>query len=479
MNALKGDRSVGHYESARLSRHIDWKGAFVIGLAGTILVTGVTGPVLAGLGSAAIPNFIITTIAGFLLCLFLAELAAMFPDRTGGAPGYAYVGFLRWPRLAGHINGVTAWAYWLGWSPVIAVNMLLVATYVNALAKPFGMEFDPIVLGSILTVFLFIISYMGIRPGAVASIVLAALCILPLIVLSVAPFLFKPELLQWDNLIPINILGDSMWTWTGMCLFMQYSFLTTWNSIAMEAAACYIAECSNPRRDAPIAMILEGILGVFVYTMLPLSFLLVLGAKTIAQDPYAMFVDFVNPIFGKAGVWAVTVMLLAALLLSALNAIMGSARALYQMSLDGQCPRIFGHVNKHNVPDFSMALNVILNIGLMAIGTPAYIMVASNVGYVVSFVPVLIGYFLLRKYHPDFGRPFRLPEFFKYIALLLASAFFIVWIWGGPMWSWKYYGLGWVIMLSYIPLYLYRTRFEDGLLEQAAAVTARNAIVDS
>ncbi len=63
----------------QLNRHIDWKGAFVIGLAGTILVTGVTGPVLAGLGSAAIPNFVITTLAGFLLCLFLAELAAMFP----------------------------------------------------------------------------------------------------------------------------------------------------------------------------------------------------------------------------------------------------------------------------------------------------------------------------------------------------------------------------------------------------------------
>jgi amino acid transporter len=251
-------------------------------------------------------------------------------------------------------------------------------------------------------------------------------------------------------------------------LFMQYAFLTTWNSIAMEAAACYIAECKNPKRDAPIAMILEGALGVFIYTMVPLSFLLVLGAKTIAQDPYAMFVDFVNPIFGPAGVWVVTVMLLAALLLSALNAIMGSARSLYQMSLDGQTPRIFAHVNKHNVPDFSMAVNVILNIFLMAIETPAFIMVASNVGYVVSFVPVLIGYFLLRQDHPEYERPFRLPEFFKYIALLLAFLFFVVWVWGGPLWGWQYYGLGWLIMLSYIPLYLYRTRFEDKRIEQVA-----------
>jgi amino acid transporter len=449
------------YHTANLSRHIDWKGAFVIGLAGTILVTGVTGPVLAGLGSAAIPNFILTTIAGLFLCLFLAELAAMFPDRAGGPPAYAYMAFMKWPKTAKQINGATAWAYWLGWNPVIAVNMLLVVTYVNALAKPFGLEFNPILLGTILTVALFIIAYMGIRPGAVFSYVLAVLCIFPLVVLAVAPFLFKPELLNWDNLIPINVLGDSIFSRVGIMLFMQYAFLTTWNSIAMEAAACYIAECKNPSRDAPIAMILEGVLGVFIYIMVPLSFLLVLGAKAIEQDPYAMFVGFVNPIFGKAGVWLVTVMLLAALLLSALNAIMGCARSLYQMSLDGQCPRIFSHCNKHNVPDFAMALNVVVNIGLMAIETPAYIMVVSNVGYVISFVPVLIGYFMLRKEHPEYERPFKLPESFKYIALFLAFIFTLVWVWGGPLWSWQYYGLGWLIMLAYIPLYLYRTKIED------------------
>ncbi|MBI5443057.1 MAG: APC family permease [Deltaproteobacteria bacterium] len=462
----KPSYDITKYEAANLSRHIDWKGAFVIGLAGTILVTGVTGPVLAGLGSAAIPQFILTTVMGLLLCLFLAELAAMFPDRAGGAPAYAYPAFLKWPKLAKHVNGGTAWAYWLGWNPVIAVNMLLVATYVNALLKPFGVQINPIVLGSVLSIALFIIAYMGIRPGAVAGVVLAALCTIPLVVLAVAPFLFKPELISWSNLVPITVLGDSLFSATGWSLFMQYAFLTTWNAIAMEAAACYVAECGDPGKDAPKAMIAEGLLGVFIYTMVPLSFLLVLGAKKIQADPYAMFVDFVNPIFGRIGVWVVTVMLLAALLLSALNAIMGSARSLYQMSLDGQCPRIFASVNKHNVPAFAMAVNIVLNIGLMYIGTPAFVMVASNVGYLISFVPVLIGYFLLRQDHPEFARPFKLPEFMKWVALVMAGLFFIMWIWGGPLWGWTYYGIGWIILLAYIPLYWYRTRVEDKKLGQ-------------
>lgn len=443
-----------------LRKVIDWKGAFVIGLAGTILVTGVTGPVVGEIGAAAIPNFVLVTIAGLFLCLFLAELATMFPDRSGGAPSYAYMGLKdKFPRLAPHINGLTAWAYWLGWNPVIAVNMVLVATYINALLKPLGVELPPLLIGTVLSVVLFVIAYLGIKPGAVTGVVLAILSIVPLVIIAIAPFL-KPSVIHWDFLFPLTTKGQPFWSGASMAAQMKMFFLTTWNAIAMEAAACYLAECHNPHRDAPRAMVAEGALGVFIYTLVPLSFLLVLGPEKVAADPYAMFVDFVGPIFGPVGAWLVAIMLLAALLLSALNAIMGCARSLYQIAEDGQFPRIFGRLNKHGVPAFSMALNVVLNIGLMLIEVPAFIMVFSNVGYVISFVPVLYAYWVLRNEKPDLLRPYKLPEWMKYVALALAVFFAVVWLVGGPMWGATYYGLGWLVLLAYIPLYLYR-KVED------------------
>src|SRR5712692_11742712 len=125
---------VESYVGSDLKRETNWWGAFVVGLAGTLLVTGVTGPVLAGMGSAALPNFLFVTLTGWLLCLFLAELAAMLPDRTGGAPSYAYYAFKdRLPKMYPHINGVTVWMYWLGWVPVMAVNNLLTGSYVPVL----------------------------------------------------------------------------------------------------------------------------------------------------------------------------------------------------------------------------------------------------------------------------------------------------------------------------------------------------------
>jgi amino acid transporter len=129
-----GTVRVDDYVKGELSKDTNWWGAFVVGLAGTILVTGVTPAVLGPLGAAAIPNFVFWALTGWLLCLFLAELAAMLPDRTGGAPAYAYYAFKdRLPKTSAHLNGVTVWMYWLGWMPVMAVNMILTGSYLPAL----------------------------------------------------------------------------------------------------------------------------------------------------------------------------------------------------------------------------------------------------------------------------------------------------------------------------------------------------------
>ena len=107
--------AAGHdeldYVGGGLPKTTNWWGAFVIGLAGTILVTGIAPVMVTSLGAAAIPSIFIITCSGWLLCLFLAELSAMMPDRSGGSPSYAYPAYKeRWPRFAEHVNGFTAWA---------------------------------------------------------------------------------------------------------------------------------------------------------------------------------------------------------------------------------------------------------------------------------------------------------------------------------------------------------------------------------
>ena len=196
---------------------------------------------------------------------------------------------------------------------------------------------------------------------------LALLSMIPLTFLAIS-WIFHPSVAHFSQLFPFRHLDGSGFFASAfhhgwLTIVLAFSFLLTWNVIAMEAAACYIGETRNPDRDAKIAMNLEGGYGVFIYTMIPVAFVIVLGSERAQQlclvDPKTIFVHFASKVFGAgAGSsvlnWLIAIMLILALILSALNAITGTARSLHQMSTDGQFPRFFQHVNRHGVPDRSM-----------------------------------------------------------------------------------------------------------------------------
>ncbi len=375
-------------------------------------------------------------------------------------------------------NGVTAWAYWLGWFPVAPLNMIIASLY---LADRFHLNttlgFTPIhtfiawwTLGiAIFGILLFFIpAYLGIRFGTVFATALALLSMIPLTFIAIA-WIFHPSVVHWGQLSGFHQLdGTSFFSGLGghgwLTVYIAYSFLLTWNVIAMEAAACYIGECKDPERDAKIAMNLEG--G-------SVAFIIVLGATALSNtslaDANTIFVTYAGKVFSTGGNflnWLIALMLIIALALSALNAIMGCARSLHQMSVDGQFPRFFQRVNKHGVPDRAMAFNVVASLIVILAGGAVEIYSFSNVGYTFSFLPVLVGYYLLRKYKPNARRPVRLPEFMKYVALGMAVLYFVIWLYGGIYYSkigntLVYYLAGWGVLIAYLPLYWYRVHVED------------------
>ena len=481
------------YAGGGLPQETNWWGAFVIGLAGTILVTGIAPVMVTYVGAASIPSIVIITISGWLLCLFLAELSAMMPERTGGSPSYAYPAFkTRWPRFAEHINGFTAWAYWLGWFPVGPLNMILASFYIVGKLNLSQRGFTPIhtqiawwtlIISIAGLLLLFIPAYMGIRFGALFATVLGVISMVPLTFVAIGWVFHGGN--HWADVYRFHHFdGTSFFAplyghgW--LTIYIAFAFLLTWNVIAMEAAACYIGECKDPDRDAKIAMNLEGGYGVFIYALIPISFILVIGEKALnpssgLADAKTIFVNFSQHVFGGGGKaldWIVAVLLIIALVLSALNAITGTARALHQMSVDGQFPRFFQHQNRHGVPDRSMMFNVVCMIAVVFMGGAVEIYTFSNVGYLASFLPVLVGYYLLRRDRPNVRRPFRLPEWMKYAALALALFYAVIYFYGGPVYAscscslagrntLVYYFIGIGTLLSYLPLYWYRKRIED------------------
>jgi amino acid transporter len=136
-----------------------------------------------------------------------------------------------------------------------------------------------------------------------------------------------------------------------------------------------------------------------------------------------------------------------------------------------------------------MAFNVFASLLVVLLGGAVEIYTFSNVGYTGSFLTVLVGYYLLRKYRPNVPRPVRLPEFMKYVALAMAVFFGFIWLYGGISYARigdteVYYFLGWAVAFAYIPFYLYRTRIEDKRLgeppkEPESPIAASGALPSS
>ena len=259
------------YESAGLPKTTNWWGAFVIGLAGTILVTGIAPVMVTELGAASVPVIVVITISGYLVCLLLAELSAMMPDRSGGLPSYAYPAYKdKWPRFAEHVNGFTAWAYWLGWFPVAPLNMILASFYIVDRFKLSTAGFTPIHTSDRLVD----AGHLDRRHPAARDPGRAGAAVRDRVRDDAGAAVDDPADVPGDrlDLQPLSVV-DFSWLWhfrhtdgSGfftplfghgwLTLYLAFSFLLTWNVIAMEAAACYIGETQEPRprredRDEP------------------------------------------------------------------------------------------------------------------------------------------------------------------------------------------------------------------------------------
>jgi amino acid transporter len=470
----------GIIEEKGLVKGTNWWGAFVIGLAGTILVTGIAPYVVQGTGALGILLMGVMTVAGCFLCLCLAELACMWPDRTGGIPSYATESFrpLVGDTAARHIGGISGWAYWLGWFPVAPINVILAASYLSVLfgfsaghtIDPVGTTWGtPIGITIILICFamllaIFIPAYLGIRLGAMFATVLGVLSMLPITAMIFLPF-FKPSSLHWGNVAGFHTPPHVS---ISAVFIAAWFFPILWNVIAMEAAACYVGECRGGARDAKIALTAEGVFGMFIYIMTPLMFVAVLGLSLSTIDPLTMYVQYTNKIFGGGSweQWFIGIPLVLALALSVLNAIMGVGRSLYQAAEDGKLPRWFQHKNRHGVPDYAMAFNVVCSAVLVLLGSPVRIWIISNGGYLLSCTLAMGGYFVYRHLRPAEPRPFRLPTYAKWGALAVFVIWTVIYFYGGwnspkivladPKQGPGLYLLGVLIVALYAPLYWWR-----------------------
>ena len=102
-----------------LHRKIDWTGAFWVASGVPALVLFSIGGIAATVGKASWLVWTISIIFGFIQSFTYAEIAGLFPGKSGGASIY---GAVAWVRYAKFIAPTSVWCNWFAWSPVLAIG---------------------------------------------------------------------------------------------------------------------------------------------------------------------------------------------------------------------------------------------------------------------------------------------------------------------------------------------------------------------
>jgi amino acid transporter len=431
--------------------------------------------------AAAILIWGLSVLQGFMQNAAYAEMATTFP-RASGLPGFAqnvfrsenYKGKYDKGKL---IGGFSAWSYWFAWNPVLAIFAILVGGYLHGLFPVLSETFTEYQLallsGLVIFTGLFLVNWFGLKDGAILGYILAAVSLIPLVILTVAPF-------ATGNVQMSNITGNWLpadWTWDMHHILILFGIfaIAQWSACAWETAAVYGPEYKNPSRDIPKALFACGIICFFSFVLVQTAVIGVLGVEGVLAEPVSPLIPVAQAAFGQAGSMITIIMLIAAMILIIQTAYLGSSRALHSMSTEGNLPRVFGKTNRHGTPFIAMLVIGAFNLVLISMGTPAAILAASAIGYTCANGISLFAYVKAKK-HPAFAgleRPFKAPKGWKHVAMLF-GLFNLPLCLVGVVYlnsleiGWSSTWVGFIVLSLYIPIWFY-TQHESSRLRNKEA----------
>ena len=143
MSEITVDTGVGIREAGTLRRSIDWKGAFWVASGVPALVLFSIGGISGMVGNLAFLIWTASMLMGFIQSFTYAEIAGLFPNKSGGASIY---GAAAWIRYSKFIAPLSVWCNWFAWSPVLSLGCTIAAGYILNAFAPIPSANSPVVL---------------------------------------------------------------------------------------------------------------------------------------------------------------------------------------------------------------------------------------------------------------------------------------------------------------------------------------------
>lgn len=410
--------------NAKLHRHLNARHLTSIGIgciigAGIFVITGQAAAIYAG--PAIFISFVIAAIICWFAGLCYAELASIIPV-AGGSYSYAYVAM---GELPGWVVGWTTIIQYLASACTVAVGC---SGYFVGTLKDFGLPLSEMWTRAPLA---YDLERGWVSTGAALNVPAIALVALVGIFVSVgiraaarfnnamvfiklgtiAAFILlgvwhiNPE--NWVPFIPQNtgVFGEFGWSGilraAGMAFFAYNGF---------DIVATMAQETVHPQKDLS-----RGILGSLAISTVAylLTIAVLTGIVSYTQlnvpDPMSIALNAM----GHDYFWfafVVKIAIIAALISVVLTLLLGQSRIFMTMSHDGLLPRFLGKV--HRKTQTPLATTVLISgLAIVLSGFFPVDILAQLVAFAILFIfgIVCLGVWQLRRTHPEYKRPFRVP----------------------------------------------------------------------
>jgi amino acid transporter len=504
-----------------LHRTIDWKGAFWVASGVPALVLFSIGGIAGTVGIPAYAVWIVSMLMGFIQSFTYAEIAGLFPNKSGGASVYGAAAWLKYSKF---IAPLSVWCNWFAWSPVLSLGSAIAAGYIMdawehtpgaeaiaakiAEATAAGQTLDQagataalmplhnwslvsfsvpgvvnisigatFIIGAILMLIAFAIQHRGILGTAKVQTVVGLVIVITLLIVGVVPFFngnFHSE--NFSPFVPLAVPyapDPGSWNTAGWTLVLGGMFIAAWSTYGFETAVCYTSEFKNPETDTFKAIFYSGLLCLVLFILVPITFQGYLGLNGMLDGGIVAGTGVASAMADMvggtgAGIHALMVaLMIASLILIIITAMAGSSRTLYQGSVDGWLPKYLSGVNHNGAPVNAMWTDLTFNLILLtfaASDATAYyfILAVSNCGYIIfNFLNLNAGW-IHRMDAGHVKRPYKAPTIILAAGTVLSFVNVIFMGAGAKVWNPYALWAGLIAAAAIIPVFCFRHYVQDG-----------------
>lgn len=411
-----------HTQASRLSRRLNTGDAVFIGL-GSMIGAGIftaLAPAAAAAGAGLLLGLAIAASVAYCNASSSAQLARLYPA-SGGT--YVYAG----ERLNGF------WAWVAGWGFVAGK-----LASCSAVALTFGYYLAPdyarfLAAGAVIA--FTALNFFGIEKTARATKIIVVVVLLSLSAIVALIFVGEPDI---GNLSPI--LGPN-----GLYGILQSAGIWFFAFAGYSRIATLAEEVEDPETSIPRAIVLGLCITLFVYAVVVVSALLLVGPAALARSDAPLVTALAGAGF-QSWQWIIRVGSTFATLGVLLSLMTGISRMLFAMAADQRMPSYLARVHPvHRVPHLAeLTVGVILVVVVLLADLRAAIGFSSFTVLLYYAVTNLSAYTLS-------GQERLYSRNFALLGLLgcLLLAFML------PATA---VGIGSAVMLAGIPVYLVQRR---------------------